>query len=98
MRPAYEDMMVTASCLLLVTLGLLALMLSTSGCMGIQAPVGLTGLPKIDIPVTQPPNNFYENPSAVRVPATQHNATNITGNITGNVTTIPTTKPKFLYV
>ena len=92
MRPAYEDMMVTTSILFLVTLGLLALMISTSGCMGIQAPVGLTGMPKIDIPVTQPPNSFYENPSVVR--ATIGNAT----NQTVNQTTVPTTKPRFVYV
>lgn len=93
MRPAYEDIMVTASLLCLVTLGLLALMVSTSGCMGIQAPVGLTGMPKIDIPVTQSHNSFYENPSAVRSPASGN-----TTNQTANQTPAPTTKSKFVYV
>jgi hypothetical protein len=95
MKPAYEDMMVTASMLLLVTLGLLALMLSTSGCMGIQAPVGLTGMPKIDIPVTQSQNSFYENPSVVRAPPPTSNSTNQTENQT---VVIPTTKSRFVYV
>lgn len=94
MKPAYEEMMVTVSCLLLVTLGLLALMIFTSGCMGIQAPVGLTGMPKIDIPVTQPPNTFYENPSAVRSTQKISNST----NQTSNQTTVSPTKSRFVYV
>jgi len=87
-------MMVTASLLCLVTVGLLALMMSTSGCMGIQAPVGMTGMPKIDIPVTQPPNSFYEHPSVVKATPTTGNTT----NQTVNQTTVPTTKPRFVYV
>lgn len=87
-------MMVAASFLCLVTVGLLALMISTSGCMGIQAPVGMTGMPKIDIPVTQPPNSFYEHPSVVKATASIGNTTNHTANIT----IVPTAKPRFVYV
>jgi hypothetical protein len=95
MKPAYEDMMVTVSWLLLLTLGLAAAMMTTSGCMGIQAPVGLTGFPKMDIPVTHPPSSFYENPSVVHVTQTVGNATNQTSNIS---VTVVTTKPRFVYV
>ena len=66
---------------------ILLLLVSSTGCMGIQAPVGLTGMPKMDIPVQKPPNTFYD-PKATPAP---------TPTPTSNIT-VTTTKPKFVYV
>ena len=66
---------------------LIVLFVSSMGCMGIQAPVGMTGMPKLDIPIQKPPNNFYD-PKATPAP---------TPTPISNITTT-TTKPRFVYV
>jgi hypothetical protein len=70
-----------------VMLLLIALFISSMGCMGIQAPVGITGMPKMDIPIQKPPNAFYD-PKAPPAP---------TPTPISNITTT-TTKPRFVYV
>jgi len=61
-----------------------SLILFSSGCLGIQAPI-IGSMPKMDIAIQPVPNQFHEKPAYTPTPVV-------------NVTVTQTTKPRFVYV